>query len=145
MGDAALAAVLHRKPRDDGIPLVAWWDVAESLVHAVHVRRSVEGVATLSPERHAEHVREGCRAAERALSTFSQTERPDRSDPADRRLQQGLRSSVVELALLIVTPRPTSTTGLATAIDSYIAALRDTGPRDLSDPIITTNTEGDST
>ena len=78
-GDVALATVLNGKPLHDEVPHAAWWYVAESLRHSVHVRRSVDGVAILDEEALAQRVNQGLEPPSRHSTPSAYTQDPDRA------------------------------------------------------------------
>ena len=79
----ALATVLHRKPHNDGIPLAAWWCVAESLRHAVHVRRSLEGIAISAWRSRQSTCVKAASPPSGHSAHSSRTGIPDRCNPPD--------------------------------------------------------------
>jgi hypothetical protein len=125
-----LDAVLQGKPPSDEVPVAVWWLLAESLAHSVLVRRATEGVEILDPPSLHLEARRGRLAAEAALerlidATMSSPAVKDRPI-GHRRIPANptVRTTIRELARLIVTPRCTPAELLRAAILSHLDALR---------------------
>jgi hypothetical protein len=119
-----LAALLGSKPPTDQVSLAAWWFVVSSLETAVPVRRAIEGVEVLPAAALARAVSRAQGAVRAALEELPaevvslpfavQTS----DDPVPR-----LRTTVRTLALLVVTPRVTTTPQLSDALMNHWRAL----------------------
>lgn len=128
-GGATLSAVLQAKPLADDVSPAAWVFLAEALRHSILVRKSIEGVATLS---HSALLVETSRAQLASAAVLEELGgEPTRWLPAhDRRGAcqpfdaPTLRATIDHLALLIISPRATRTETLLAALRVHLDALR---------------------
>ncbi len=119
--DSRLAALLESKPTGDQVPLEVWWYLAESLRHSVPVRRAREGVAILGADVLKDEIDRARLSACAALARLGQ-------GPSDRRTVTrpgplSVRTSIYELARLVVSARPTSLETLRGAVLDHLDAL----------------------
>jgi hypothetical protein len=119
--DPRLAAVLDGKPPADEVPTEAWWHLADSLQHAVSVRREREGVELLDSDDLKRETYKARWSAQAALAHLGQGAaiRP----VADRREKLTVRTSIRDLAKLIVSARPTPMDKLRGAVLNHLEAL----------------------
>jgi hypothetical protein len=109
--------------------LAAWWFVVSSLEGAVVVRRAVEGVEVLSERALAGAVARAQHSARAALEELPEdvgwlslvAGTPSGSAPR-------LRTTIRSLALLVVTPRVTTTQQLSDALINHWRALSECRP-----------------
>src|SRR3954449_6342616 len=119
--DPRLAAVLDRKPPADEVPMEAWWHLADSLEHAVAVRRAREGVELLDADALTRETYKARWSAQAALAHLGQG---SAIWPTGRRREHlSVRTSIRDLAGLIVSPRPTALDKLRGAVLNHIEAL----------------------
>jgi len=119
-----LAALLSSKPPTDQVSLAAWWFVVSSLETAVPVRRAIEGVEVLSAVALARAVARAQRAVRAALEELPAdvVSLPFATQTSDAIVPR-LRTTIRTLALLVVTPRVTSTQQLAAALIHHWHAI----------------------
>jgi hypothetical protein len=119
--DPRLAAVLDGKPPADEVPIEAWWHLADSLQHAVSVRRAREGVELLDVEDLRRATYKARWSAQAALAHLGQgsTTWPT----AGRCGQPSVRTSIRDLARLIVSARLTPVDKLRGAVLNHLDAL----------------------
>jgi hypothetical protein len=119
--DSRLAAVLDGKPPADEVPMEAWWHLADSLEHAVSVRRAREGVELLDPDDLERETYKARWSAQAALAHLGQG---SALWPANaRRERLSVRTSIRDLARLIVSARPTPMDKLRGAVLNHLDAL----------------------
>jgi hypothetical protein len=127
--DTPLTAVLHGKPIDDEIPAATWWLLAEALRHSVIVRRAVEGVAILSVDEFLYAAGQARLASRAALDELCDPSRALSAQHHRRKVGErsqkapAIRSTIYDLARLIVSPRPTASEVLRAAILRHLDAL----------------------
>jgi hypothetical protein len=119
-----LAALLRSKPPTDQVSLAAWWFVVSSLETAVPVRRASEGVEMLSAVALARAVSRAQRAVRAALEELPAdvVSLPFATQTSDDFVPR-LRTTIRTLALLVVTPRVTTTPQLSDALKDHWRAL----------------------
>jgi hypothetical protein len=135
VGDAALAALLHTKPRDEAVPSAVWWLIAESLRTSVSIRRVLTtGGAPGDRDDLPMLITEAALLTEAALAELAETTgatptpiaMPD-SGEGRRRLTTrptfGLQLSVLFLARMLVSHRSTSPQRLANTLAAHLRAL----------------------
>ncbi|HTR69308.1 MAG TPA: hypothetical protein VMH41_03655 [Mycobacteriales bacterium] len=135
VGDAALAALLHTKPADEQIPSAVWWLIAESLRTSVDIRRTLTSPALTGETPLGVLVAEATLLTDAALAELVETTgaqptpiaAPPTSDspggPTPTRPAFGLSLSVMFLARMLVTHRPTSPQRLANTLAGHQRAL----------------------
>jgi hypothetical protein len=119
--DPRLAAVLDGKPAADEVPLEVWWHLADSLQHAVSVRRAREGVELLDLDDLNRETYKARWSAQAALAHLGQGAAI--WPVADRRDKLSVRTSIRDLARLIVSARPTPMDKLRGAVLNHLEAL----------------------
>lgn len=119
-----LAALLRSKPPTDQVSLAAWWFVVSSLETAVPVRRAIEGVEVLSAVALARAVVRAQRAVRAALEELPAdvVSLPFATQTSDDFVPR-LCATIRTLALLVVTPRVTTTPQLSDALIGHWRAL----------------------
>jgi hypothetical protein len=135
VGDAALAALLRTKPGDDEIPASVWWLIAETLRTSVTIRRTL--ASDISPEREdlPMLVAEARLLTEAALAELAEltgarptplslvSPPPEAARHVGVRPTFGLQLSVLFLARMLVSHRPTTPQRLANTLAAHIRAL----------------------
>jgi hypothetical protein len=150
VGDAALAALLRSKPRDDEIPSAVWWLIAETLRTSVAIRREVTADGALDRDELAMRFTEASLLSEAALAELAETtgarptliglppSRADRTRVAPTRPTFGLQLSILFLARMLVSHRLTTPQRLANTLSAHLRALAvlelDLRPGGLSGP-----------
>jgi hypothetical protein len=119
-----LAALLRSKPPTDQVSLAAWWFVVSSLETAVPVRRAIDGVEVLSAAALARAVARAQRPVRAALEELPAdvVSLPFATQTSDAIVPR-LRTTIRTLALLVVTPRVTTTPQLSDALINHWRAL----------------------
>jgi hypothetical protein len=118
--DNSVAAVLESKPSVDEVPPEAWWHIAESLHHAIAVRRAREGIARLHAAVLQRHIYEAAWSAQAALARLGEgpiKQTSGRSSPPS------IRGTSADLARLIVSARVTPLETLRGALLNHLEAL----------------------
>ncbi|HTW21155.1 MAG TPA: hypothetical protein VME70_13195 [Mycobacteriales bacterium] len=135
VGDAALAALLSAKPADDGIPTTVWWLIAEALRSSVTIRRTTTSGSPAEREDLPILVAEARLLTEAALTELAEQSgaRPtplsvvpsggDGHGRVGTRPAFGLQLSVLFLARMLVTHRPTTPQRLANTLAAHLRAL----------------------
>jgi hypothetical protein len=136
VGDAALAALLRSKPREDTIPASVWWLIAETLRTSVVVRRTMTTGGTAGERDDLPMlVTEATLLAEAALTELAEqtgarpvpVSVPTAAPPAGRatttRPVFSLHLSVLFLARLLVSHRATTPQRLANTLSAHVRAL----------------------
>jgi hypothetical protein len=135
VGDAALAALLRTKPRDEEIPAAVWWLVAEALRTSVTIRRCAVSGAAGDADELPTLVAEATLLTEAALAELAEVtgarptpiavprERTDASRTAPTRPTFGLQLSVLFLARMLVSHRVTTPQRLANTLSAHLRAL----------------------
>jgi hypothetical protein len=119
--DPRLAAVLDGKPPGDEVPMEAWWHLADSLQHAVSVRRAREGVELLDADNLKRETYQAQWSAQAALAHLGQG--PAIWPDTGHRRQLSVRLSIRDLARLMVSARPTPIDKLRGAVLHHLEAL----------------------
>jgi hypothetical protein len=136
VGDAALAALLRSKPRDEIIPASVWWLIAETLRTSVTIRRTITtGGSPGERDDLPMLVTEAMLLTDAALAELAETTgarpTPIRVPESDRRPAWsaatrpafGLQLSVLCLARLLVSHRVTTPQRLANTLSAQLRAL----------------------
>jgi hypothetical protein len=119
--DPALAALLESKPTAEDVSLEVWWHVVQSLQHSLAVRRAREGVAVLTAEHLEQELHEAEAWAEAALAELGPG--PSWRRTVGRHVEPGVRTTMSELARLIVSARCTEPQALRGALLDHLRAL----------------------
>jgi hypothetical protein len=145
VGDTALAALLRSKPADETIPVAVWWLIAEALRTSVTIRRTAASGLPPEVEDLPMLVAEATLLTEAALAELAESTgaRPTPlSLPAAPRYLSGhnptrpvfgLQLSVLFLARMLVSHRPTSPQRLANTLAAHLRALAVASQRDLDE------------
>lgn len=135
VGDAALAALLRTKPRDEQIPAAVWWLTAETLRTSVTIRRAVAANLPTDAEELEMLLTEATLLTDAALAELAETTgaRPTpvavpehRGAPvavSATRPAFGLQLSVLFLARMLVSHRTTTPQRLANTLAAHLRAL----------------------
>jgi hypothetical protein len=122
--NSRLDALLKSKPPTDQVSLAAWWFVVSSLESAVPVRRAVEGVEVLSAAALARAVSRAQNAARAAIEELpTDVESLPFAVQTSQDSVLRLRTTIGTLALLVVTPRVTTTQQLTAALIHHWHAI----------------------
>jgi hypothetical protein len=136
VGDAALAALLRTKPRDEQVPSAVWWLIAETLRTSVTIRRAVNGSPGADTDELPMLVTEARLLTDAALAELAETtgvrptpiavpSQPGFGEAANSptRPSFGLQLSVLFLARMMVSHRATSPQRLANTLAAHLRAL----------------------
>ena len=119
-----LDALLKSKPPTDQVSLAAWWFVVSSLESSVPVRRAVEGVEVLSTAALARAVSRAQNAVRAALEELpTGVESLPLAAQGAQNYVPRLHTTIRTLALLVVTPRVTTTQQLTAALIHHWHAI----------------------
>lgn len=135
VGDAALAALLRCKPREEQIPASVWWLTAETLRTSVGIRRVVAANLPTDADELAMLITEATLLTDAALAELAETTgaRPTpvavpshRGAPVARSATRpafGLQLSVLFLARMLTSHRVTTPQRLANTLAAHLRAL----------------------
>jgi hypothetical protein len=123
-GDAALAALLAHKPDDEAVPVGVWWLVAEALRTSVTIRRMLMPGPAPDQEDLPMLVAEATLLSRTALDELETTAGVSPMPvEAPERPSFGLRATLLLLARMMVSSRPTTPQRLANTLDAHLRAL----------------------